>query len=227
MWVIVRRTSNDLETAELVKALWIGGKKAGISIRVTRICPGKAEWQANDSFGHKPTLAEKVASQLPSIGEKATKVAQHFGNVRDMALATEKDWLEAKIGVGRIGAGKIVRAICGEYGGGVEGDNPMDTRPTDSLCTWAGCNETADSMWVDKDGRIWCKLCKSHNLDLIAYSTTTRMANINMLKFQKWVLAHGGGEHRWSGGFTEIRIGQLYTKGTTSRLVQRINSGLG
>jgi len=59
----------------------------------------------------EPSLTVRVASALPGIGSvKAERVAVHFGSVKKMVLASEKDWAYIE-GLGKKSAAKIVAAI--------------------------------------------------------------------------------------------------------------------
>ena len=59
----------------------------------------------------KPTLARRVAAQLPGIGEKrSAEVAREFHNLEQMVNASPKDWLRVE-GVGKGIATKIYSAI--------------------------------------------------------------------------------------------------------------------
>jgi ERCC4-type nuclease len=60
-----------------------------------------------------PTTAWRVAMQFPGIDRRAEKVAAHFGSVRAMALATEKEWASID-GIGKVTAKAVVRAIAEE-----------------------------------------------------------------------------------------------------------------
>jgi ERCC4-type nuclease len=51
-----------------------------------------------------------MASQLPGIDRRAEKVAEHFGSVRAMVEAGEKEW-QAIEGIGKVTARAVVRAI--------------------------------------------------------------------------------------------------------------------
>jgi hypothetical protein len=55
-------------------------------------------------------LAEKVAYQLPGLDSKVWDVVKKFPTVEDMLGAEEKDWIAAKVGIGKVGAAKIVNA---------------------------------------------------------------------------------------------------------------------
>lgn len=58
-----------------------------------------------------PTLALRVAACLPHIGSVlAARVAEHFGSVDKIVLATEKDWTHIK-GVGKKAAADIVAKL--------------------------------------------------------------------------------------------------------------------
>ena len=60
--------------------------------------------------GKPPSTCWRMASQLPGIDRRAEKVAEHFGSVRAMVEAGEKEW-QAIDGIGKITARAVVRAI--------------------------------------------------------------------------------------------------------------------
>lgn len=92
----VRRTTNKHETAFNLYALerwWNKGWEEHHSIE---------PFSGVDVFGNafavkKPSLLWQVASRLPGIGSgKVGAVAKRFGSVRDLVLATDKEWEEVK-----------------------------------------------------------------------------------------------------------------------------------
>ena len=60
--------------------------------------------------GKPPSTCWRMASQLPGIDSRAEKVAEHFGSVRAMVEAGEKEWATID-GIGKITARAVVRAI--------------------------------------------------------------------------------------------------------------------
>ena len=60
--------------------------------------------------GKPPSTCWRMASQLPGIDRRAEKVAEHFGSVRAMVEAGEKEWATID-GIGKITARAVVRAI--------------------------------------------------------------------------------------------------------------------
>jgi ERCC4-type nuclease len=68
--------------------------------------------EADSSVGlwSKPTLAHRVAAQLPGIDAKAGAVARAFPTVIDIAAATEPQWT-AIDGIGKVTARRIMAAL--------------------------------------------------------------------------------------------------------------------
>jgi excinuclease UvrABC nuclease subunit len=67
----------------------------------------------------KPTLARRVAAQLPGVGEvRSAEVARVFGTLESMVEASPKDWATKVDGIGKTTAGKIYSAIHGQNGNG-------------------------------------------------------------------------------------------------------------
>jgi ERCC4-type nuclease len=61
----------------------------------------------------KPSLTVRVAKELTGIGwEKAGAIARHFGSVRGMAMAEEKQWREID-GIGDVLSKRIVQELTG------------------------------------------------------------------------------------------------------------------
>lgn len=59
----------------------------------------------------KPTLVQRMASQLPGIGaDRSKKVAKRFHNVVDMVMAGHKDWQEIE-GIGKQTAINLIKAM--------------------------------------------------------------------------------------------------------------------
>ena len=59
----------------------------------------------------KPSLLRRIASQLPGVGyERSKAVADHFGSVKKMMRAKERDWMKVE-GVGKGIAKKVVEVL--------------------------------------------------------------------------------------------------------------------
>lgn len=71
---------------------------------------GKVEW---GTISPQLKLARAVAAQLPGLDQKAFKVADHFGTAGRIMRATERQWVDAKVGVGKDGARKILDWLWG------------------------------------------------------------------------------------------------------------------
>lgn len=88
--VIFKRTSNVQETASVVKALWLNFQTppdAHNSLHTVYHQPRQGILLV------KPSLARRVASELPSVGWQWSKtVAEAFPTVQDMVRATVEDW---------------------------------------------------------------------------------------------------------------------------------------
>ncbi len=88
--VIYKRTSNVQETASVIKALWINFQTppdAHNSLHTVYHQPRQGILLV------KPSLARRVASELPNIGWQWGKtVAEKFPTVKDMVSATVEDW---------------------------------------------------------------------------------------------------------------------------------------
>jgi ERCC4-type nuclease len=77
---------------------------------------GSKEMFADQALLVKPTLARRVAAQLPYIGVKrSAEVARQFHTVAAMVEATPKDWLGVE-GVGKTIATKIFNVLHGLNG---------------------------------------------------------------------------------------------------------------
>lgn len=119
-YVVVRRTKNVDETASQYAALWhwFNSKKWAEHSsldQIYTITPGESDAgrrgrRAMLPVDRKITRLEMIAAQLPGVDSKARDVAKHFGTVRAMASATEKDWLAIK-GVGKVTAKEAVRVM--------------------------------------------------------------------------------------------------------------------
>lgn len=71
--------------------------------------PGKRALVWKDGT-EDPCTLWRMAAQLPGVDRRARAVAEHFGTVREMANATEKEWMRVP-GVGKKVAAAAVRAI--------------------------------------------------------------------------------------------------------------------
>lgn len=68
----------------------------------------------------KPSLARRVAAQLPKIGEvRSASVAAHFKNLEQMVSASERDWCQID-GLGKSTAKTVYNAIHGNNDNGKE-----------------------------------------------------------------------------------------------------------
>jgi ERCC4-type nuclease len=84
-----------------------------------RVLYGTKELFADHALLVKPTLARRVAAQLPGIGEKrSAEVARVFHTLEDMVEASPKDWATKVEGVGKGIAAKIYSAIHQNGNGG-------------------------------------------------------------------------------------------------------------
>lgn len=118
--VSIRRSSSPDETANQYAALWhwFNAKKwseHGSIDQIYTTTPGESDAgrrgrRAMLPVDRKITRLEMIAAQLPGVDSKARDVAKHFGTVRAMASATEKDWLAIK-GVGKVTAKEAVRVM--------------------------------------------------------------------------------------------------------------------
>ena len=71
----------------------------------------------------RPTLTRCIAAQLPNVGRlKSAEVASRFKSVAAMVEASESEW-ESIPGIGKVIAGKIVRALHGGNGNGGRNGN--------------------------------------------------------------------------------------------------------
>lgn len=76
-----------------------------------KVMHGTKELFADQALLVKPTLARRVAAQLPGIGEKrSAEVAREFHTLEQMVNASAKDWLRVE-GVGKGIATKVYQAI--------------------------------------------------------------------------------------------------------------------
>jgi ERCC4-type nuclease len=76
-----------------------------------KVLYGSKELFADHALLVKPTLARRMAAQLPGIGEKrSAEVAREFHTLEAMVNASPKDWMRVE-GVGRGIAAKVYNAI--------------------------------------------------------------------------------------------------------------------
>ena len=131
--LIVRRTSNMRETAAQIVALhhWFNDKEWDQHHSHDQIYTNTPEkghgtgWgtpHAHDEefgkygrgraivVGKPPSTCWRMASQIPGIDRKAEVVAAHFGTVRAMVEAGEKEWQRIP-GIGKTTARAAVRSI--------------------------------------------------------------------------------------------------------------------
>lgn len=84
-----------------------------------KVLYGTKELFADQALLVKPTLARRMAAQLPGIGEKrSAEVARVFKNLEEMVEATPKDWATKVDGIGKGIAAKIYNSIHGLNGSG-------------------------------------------------------------------------------------------------------------
>ena len=80
---------------------------------------GSKELFTDQALLLKPTLARRVAAQLPGVGSKrSAEVARVFATIEDMVKASPKDWATKVDGIGKTTAHKIYGAIHGQNGNG-------------------------------------------------------------------------------------------------------------
>lgn len=120
--VHVRRTANRDETARTVGALynWWQDSDSHSLDQLDRTAQIALETHVANSKQHegmwlgqrvKPTLARRFAAELPGIGIRMSGgVATHFGSVRTMVNAEEREWLRIP-GIGKTLARRIVSEI--------------------------------------------------------------------------------------------------------------------
>lgn len=108
--VIVKRSQDVHETAAIIKALWVNFQTAPSehnSLKQIYKAP------LNEVLLVKPSLARRVASELPGIGwGRSGDVADKFHTVQEMVSADVKDW-ESIPGIGKVTALKAVAALHG------------------------------------------------------------------------------------------------------------------
>ncbi len=112
--VVVKRSRNVLETAAIIKALWLNFQTApGDHNSLKQMF--KSPVQGVQLV--RPSLVRRVASELPGIGwERSRVVAEHFQSIRAMVEAPVPEWA-ALDGIGKKTAAKVVQAL----GGGIRG----------------------------------------------------------------------------------------------------------
>jgi ERCC4-type nuclease len=107
--VHVRRAYNRAETAALVAMLY--GWWTGKAYDEHRAHLALHSQTADAGLLYKPSLARRVAAELPGIGiGKSGAVADHFKTVRKMVEADEIEWTEVP-GIGKTLAKKINEAL--------------------------------------------------------------------------------------------------------------------
>jgi len=116
--VVYRRTASPRESVWQIVDLyrwWTDKEWAKHKAHDTVYAPADGQQGRRMSLvPRRVSLVEKVALQLPGLDQRAREVAKKFGSVREMVLATEKDWL-IKGAVGKVGAKKIVEALNGNH----------------------------------------------------------------------------------------------------------------
>jgi len=79
---------------------------------------GGKELYADQALLARPTLARRIAKELPGIGVKrSAEVARHFHTLQEMVDADIKEWMQIE-GVGKGIASKIYKAIHSQNGNG-------------------------------------------------------------------------------------------------------------
>jgi ERCC4-type nuclease len=107
--VLVLRSQNVQETAEIIKALW-----ANFQTPPSQHQSLKMFYSPSDHpMLLKPGLVRRVAKEFNEIGwQRSGDVAQHFSSVREMANAEVEEW-ESIEGIGKKIAENVVRQITG------------------------------------------------------------------------------------------------------------------
>lgn len=112
----VHRARDVEEAAQFIKLLYNWSQKEEHASHKI-IFSGKHLWQ-DQALMVKPTLARRVAAELPSIGVKrSADVARVFHTLEEMVEAEPKDWMKVP-GIGRGIAQKIYKAIHQNGNGG-------------------------------------------------------------------------------------------------------------
>jgi len=108
--VIVKRTENVRETADVIQALYANFQTSPSqhqSLKQIFKPPMPVVLLV------RPSLVRRVAAELPGIGWGRSKVvAEHFPSVRAMVEADVKEWASLD-GIGKKTAEKVVRALGG------------------------------------------------------------------------------------------------------------------
>jgi ERCC4-type nuclease len=105
----VHRVATWQEGAEWIKCLYNWFQRT--EHKSTQVMYGTKELFADQALLIKPTLARRVAAQLPGIGEKrSAEVARQFHTLAAMVDASPKDWLRVE-GIGKGIATKVYQAI--------------------------------------------------------------------------------------------------------------------
>ena len=117
MGVKVIKTGRDTDTVAEMVSLYNWYKKdwKAHHTAFTIYAPGP-EPQATKRVGFRSNVAgfkERVAAQLPGIGNKAWEIGNHFKSGREMGNAGVEEWMKVP-GVGRKGAQEIVKTWRGD-----------------------------------------------------------------------------------------------------------------
>ncbi len=122
--VIYRRTATPRETvATIVDLHHYWNDKPWLEHKAHTAVYAPAEAGRGRRLSLAPrsiSLVEKMAMQLPGVDARGREVAKRFKTVREMVLATEREWLEVE-GIGKLGAKKIMTALSVPAGTYVQG----------------------------------------------------------------------------------------------------------
>jgi ERCC4-type nuclease len=115
----VHRVATWEEGADWIKCLYGWFQREGHSS--TQVVYGGKQLYAEQALLVRPTLARRVAKELPSVGVvRSAAVAAKFRTLESMVMASEKDW-QTVDGLGAGTAKKIYLAIHGLNGNGSKG----------------------------------------------------------------------------------------------------------
>lgn len=112
--VLVLRSQNVTETADIIKALWVNFQTPPSEHQSLKVF---YQPPSQHPLLIKPGLVRRVSKEFDGIGwERSKDVAQRFSSVREMANAEVTDWLEVP-GIGKKIAENVVRQITGGENG--------------------------------------------------------------------------------------------------------------
>jgi ERCC4-type nuclease len=119
MGVLVHRVHNERQAARWLGALhryWTKGWDEHGFTRTFNQAPRFPQTVTIEGLGAEESRrvlarARRVFDRYPGLGmERALAAAQHFGSVREMANASEKDWMKVP-GIGKVLAPQIVKGF--------------------------------------------------------------------------------------------------------------------